>query len=217
MGNALDSRRLQAQTRGSGFEYLVVKMQVSFFKLYDGADKFGVVPGYFRLRGQVFMGRLGWDLCEVDGFEYEQYDTDLAMYAVAHSGAEVFGGARLIRTDAVQPTAFGGRPYTYMIKDAADGRLDGLPADLCEERPPVSRAVWELTRFASAGKGVKVGEAILGAVNDYLRAQGASSCLFLGPAAFMVMARRMKFQPRPLGPVSGNKDGRFLAFECGVV
>lgn len=130
-------------------------------------------------------------------------------YVVAHRDGEVVGGARLM------PTTRRLGVYSYMIRDACRGLLEGMPRNLCDVVPPVRADVWELTRFAANEQGV--GEAILRVANDHLRSLDASACLFLGPPAFMRMAKKLGWAPHPLGGIRGNHDGRFLAFECAVV
>ncbi|MGL4309001.1 MAG: acyl-homoserine-lactone synthase [Paracoccaceae bacterium] len=187
---------------------------ISVLRAPEDLAKWNLVADFLRLRRQVFMEQMSWDLTVAGDMEYEQYDTFASIYVIAHEGGTVLGGARLIRTDnrSRDPQ----QRYSYMIRDAKLGLLPGLPTDLCDEEPPVDPAIWELTRFAAPG-GVGLGADILRHVNDFLKSQGGRSCLFLGPPAFMRMAKGMGFSPRPLGKIVGNRDGRFLAFECAVI
>ena len=73
----------------------------------------------------------------------------------------------------------------------------------------------ELTRLAA--RSARLGAAILTATNGFLKREGGDTCLFLGFPAFMRMARSMGYDPKPLGKLTGNGDGRFLAFSCGVI
>lgn len=188
--------------------------EVSIIRFPDNGDKWHLVSSYLKLRKDVFIDQMAWPLIEVESMEFEQYDTFHAVYAIAHRGDEVLGGARLLRTDSRSGT--GVVAYSYMIRDAYLDHLPGLPANLCVSEPAVDPAIWELTRFASTDNR-RVGAAILDTCNEFLRNQGASECYFLGPPAFMRMARSMGYSPRPLGDIVGNQDGRFLAFSCGVV
>jgi acyl homoserine lactone synthase len=123
------------------------------------------------------------------------------------------GGARLIRTD--WRFGSGKMVYSYMIRDAYLEHLPGLPADVCADEPPVDPETWELTRLTAIVPGVA--EQILTAANEFLKGIDAKRCLFLGPPAFMRMARGMGYAPKPMGRITGNQDGRFLAFSCAVV
>ncbi|MGH1331529.1 MAG: acyl-homoserine-lactone synthase [Paracoccaceae bacterium] len=183
--------------------------QIDIVRYPGDLARWHLIRAFLQLRTDVFVDQMSWNLHVYDGLEFEQYDTLSAVYIVAHKDGHVLGGARLVRTDNRSGV------YGYMIRDAALGMLEGLPNNLCTEDPPTDRETWELTRFI-ATPGNACGKSILEASNGFLRSQGAKRCLFLGPPAFMRMARSMQFAPRPLGPITGNKDGRFLAFECVV-
>ncbi|TCP44122.1 acyl-homoserine-lactone synthase [Rhodovulum marinum] len=174
--------------------------------------RWNLVTRFLALRKSVFIDRLKWDLYHVQDLEFEQYDYLGAVYIVAHRGTEVVGGARLLRTD--WRYGRGKYVYSYMIRDAWLGLLPGLPREVCADEPPVSAKVWELTRLAAMTPGIAAD--VLTAANAYLAGQNAEECLFLGPTSFMRMARSMGYQPRALGAITGNKDGRFIAFGCGV-
>lgn len=189
-------------------------VKIEALKLPEGSSRWPLVMRFYELRKQVFVNDMKWQLFHHDGIEFEQYDTLDTVYLVAHRGSEVVGGARLKRTDCAHGS--GKYVYTYMIKDACLGLLDGMPQDLCYGEPPVDHDIWELTRFTVVG-GPGVAEGILRKANQYLHQHGGKACLFLGPPAFMRMAKRMGFTPEPMGPVSGNHDGRFLAFKCEVI
>lgn len=182
-------------------------MKVSVLQFPKDVDRWNLVVGFMELRKRVFVDDMSWPLHTDKDLEYEQYDDPSTVYIVAHIGNEVLGGARLVRTDR----QFG--IYSYMIRDAHLQRVPGLPDDLCTEDPPVSPKTWELTRFMSADS-LMVGEEILRTADDFLRSKGANQCLMLGPPAFMRMAKRMGYAPEPIGKVTGNRNGRFLAFAC---
>ncbi len=173
-------------------------------------DRWHLVHAYLQLRTDVFVDQMSWNLHVHEGLEFEQYDTFAAVYVVAHRAGAVVGGARLIRTDHRNGV------YSYMIRDASAGILEGLPDDLCREPAPTDSATWELTRFLALPDSASA-TAILTAANAFLVRESAKRCLFLGPPAFLRMAKSMGFTPRALGPISGNRDGRFLAFECPVL
>lgn len=185
-------------------------MEVSVISIPDGLPKWHLVASFLRFRKEVFIGKLSWELHHMESMEFEQYDRINAVYVIAHEGDRVLGGARLLRTDHKVGI------YSYMLRDAYLRLLPGIPHEICEFEPPQATSVWELTRLAATTAG-EVAPAILRAANDYLKSAGANDCLFLGPPAFLRMAKSMAFDPRPLGRLTGNKDGRFLAFSCSVV
>jgi acyl homoserine lactone synthase len=189
-------------------------MHISILKFPEDVERWDLVTKFLRFRKDVFIDEMGWPLYHLDAMEFEQYDGWSTVYIIAHEAGQVRGGARLLRTD----TRFGSGKYvySYMIRDAWRSYLDGLPTDLCRSEPPVDPAIWELTRL-TVGHNPGLARDILNAANDFLRTQDATTCLFLGPPAFMRMAKSMGYAPEPLGAVTGNKDGRFLAFQCAVI
>ena len=188
---------------------------VSVIELPNGLRDTDLVAQFMRFRKEVFVDQMAWPLWHAEGIEFEQYDTFDTTYVVAHRGRDVIGGARLKRTDATN--GYGVIVYSYMIRDAYLGLLPGMPAELCSDSPPVDVRTWELTRFVADEGETGVGEAILRAANNYLHAKGATTCLFLGPPAFLRMARRLGWSSQRMGPIVGNADGRFLAFSCSVI
>lgn len=196
-----------------GVEKMPWDVKVAVLKFPTAIPEWELVPKYLQYRKKIFVDRKAWALQVAEGNEFEQYDTFDTVYIIAHRNMDVVGGARLKRTDATWGQ--GKVVYSYMIRDACRGLLPGMPTDLCYEEPPVDSRTWELTRFAADAPGV--GDAILRRVNQYLFEQGAARCLALGSPAFMRMANRVGWPASKLGPVSGNHDGRFLAFECPVV
>lgn len=188
-------------------------LKVSVVKLPTDVTDWDLASKFLHYRKEVFVDRKAWALQVAEGNEFEQYDTFDTAYVIAHVDRAVVGGARLKRTDTTWGK--GKVVYSYMIRDACLGLLPGMPTDLCYDEPPVDPAAWELTRFAAQVPGV--GDAILRRANEYLFKQGATRCLALGSPAFMRMAGRAGWPVSRLGPLSGNQDGRFLAFECSVM
>lgn len=188
-------------------------LRVEVLVLPFDVGRFDLVAKFLEFRKKVFVDQMCWPLHHAEGIEFEQYDTFDTAYVIAHENGEVVGGARLKRTDKLHGR--GKVRYSYMIRDAHLGLLPGMPDDLCYRAPPVDPGCWELTRFAALPRP-RLAERILEAANDYLHRIGAHECLFLGPPAFLRMAARLGWTPKPLGDVVSNDDGRFLAFACPV-
>lgn len=186
---------------------------IKVVRLPDGVSSWYLVNEYLKLRKQVFVDRLEWPLYHAEEVEFEQYDSLDTTYVICLYGKEVVGGARLRRTDHF--SGQGNLRYSYMIRDACMGYLQGLPDDLCDEIPPSNADTWELTRMIVNGPK-SLTERMLEQVNLFLLEQGATTCLFLGSPAFLRMARRLNWPARPLGPVCGNADGRFQVIEVPV-
>lgn len=176
-------------------------------------DRYDLIAEFLRMRKRVFVDEKAWPLFYADGLEFEQYDTFDTTYILAHDGKKVFGGARLRRTD--MRAGAGSIAYTYMIRDAFLGLLPNMPKNLCYSEPPMDSQTWELTRLVATG-GPNIVEQVLVAANEYIYQAGGSRCLFLGSPAFLRMAKRLGWEPAPLGDVVGNNDGRFVAFGCGI-
>ncbi len=201
-------------TRGSD------DFEITILRLPEGVPQWNLVRDFMVLRREVFIGEMKWDLAgstlpgsDSVEFEWEQYDAIDTVYLIAHRGDEVIGGARLLRTD--RAPGIGKLRYSYMIRDAYLGHLPGLPQDVCDDEPPVTPKAWELTRLVA--RNARVGQALLNATNDFLKEHDADTCLFLGFYPFMRMARAMGYDPKPMGAVTGNGSGKFLAFSCGVI
>lgn len=189
-------------------------MEVTTVRFPQDIEKWYLVSDFLRKRKTIFVDRLKWKLFHADGMEFEQYDTLSSVYIIAHDDGEVLGGVRLIRTDQAQST--GKVVYTYMIRDACLGLLPGLPDDLCWEEPPMDPDMWEATRMAVFSRKLQYTDLVY-AINEFLKTAGAKECLFLGPPAFYRMSKMSGFDAKPIGPVTGNEDGKFLVFSCPVI
>jgi acyl homoserine lactone synthase len=188
--------------------------QLTVVRTPRGFHRYDLVRSFLQLRKEVFIDKMDWPLYQYDAIEFEQYDTFNAVYIIAHDGAQVLGGARLIRTDHEIGT--GKIKYSYMIRDAYNGLLPGMPTEICFEKPPTDPKIWELTRLATL-PGADVARELLHATNRFLIQEQAEKCLFLGPPAFLRMAKGMGYMPSRMGPTVRNDDGAFLAFSCDVV
>lgn len=187
---------------------------VSVLQLPQDASSWNLVYDFLKLRRQVFIEKMKWQLMDSEGIEFEQYDiVGLASYVIAHKGMTVIAGARLIRCDKVVGTP--PNDYSYMIRDSFRGKIQ-LPSDLCDEEPPNDIKSWELTRLVSNVNHTAVAKAVLDVSNDFIFDQGGERCLFLGPPGFLRMARSYNYEPTRLGKITGDESGRFLAFECKI-
>lgn len=188
--------------------------EISVLKLPDDVAKWDLIQSFFELRQAVFVEQMGWTLPNARRKEFEQYDLPgVTEYVIAHIGDEALAGVRLVRCDTALGTP---EQVSYMIRDAWLGRID-LPRQLCSERPPTDAQTWELTRLVSKSKDPSITTMLLRATSEYLKGRGATHCLCLGSPIIMRFAKSLGFRPRPLGPILGNKDGRFLAFICDVI
>lgn len=84
---------------------------------------------HHKLRHEIFVDRLGWDMTCHNGMEYDQFDTIAARYVVVVDDADrVRAVSRLVPTSS-----------PYMIET--------LWPDWLEGAPPNNPNVWEASRF----------------------------------------------------------------------
>ena len=76
---------------------------------------------FLALRKQFFVDQLGWDIPHDDNVEMDQYDNPKAYYSLAIQNGKVVGGMRAMATTAQWGS------HTYMLRDAVDGKLIGIP------------------------------------------------------------------------------------------
>lgn len=190
-------------------------MQIDIVRFPENVEKWYLVNNFMRFRKEVFVEKMDWPLFTADDKEFEQYDGLSAVYVIAHEDGVVCGGTRLIQT--TKTIGFKGAVgYSYMLRDAFLGRLEGLPSNICDEEPPTEDNIWELTRLASNPSSL-VGKDVLNAANDFLLSVGATHCLVLARPPLLRMAKSMGFNPRKLGQIRGNESGKFVAFESTVI
>lgn len=176
------------------------------------------VASYLELRKSLFVDKLAWSIASWENIEFEQYDTAKTVYVLAKKEGKVVAGGRLIRTDSKMPNDRGKLQYTYMIADAYDGLLEGMPSELCRNTPPRDPKIWEFSRIVSAKNDGAAVREVFQAANGYIASQGGTGGVFIGSPALMRMCRMSGFDPSPMGPIVSTPDaGRFLAFQCDVL
>lgn len=157
-----------------------------------------VLRGMFAARKSVFVDLLKWDIPVVDDrFEVDQFDNEHAVYLVlTDTDTGHLASARLLPTE---------RPHI----------LDTLYAELCEDAPPRSADVYEITRFC-LDRGLTARERRT--VRDALVLSLARHALDHGITCYSAIAEMGWFQQilafgwrcRPLG-LPQTIGGRMLA------
>lgn len=166
---------------------------------------------YLKLRKQYFVDTLHWDIPHNDEVEMDQYDNPTAFYSLVVHEGKVLGGARAMPT-----TATWGQ-HSYMLRDAAEGKLPGIPQQLYSSAVVTSR-VWESTRLITADSvnnhadRARVLSMVMQGVSDIARAHGASELIAIAPV-LLVRAMRQIGWPvsRASEPYYGKEDGRCYA------
>jgi len=152
-----------------------------------------------RARRESFIVQRKWDLPEVDGMEFDQYDTPQSRWIAVHQLGEVLAGIRMT------PTTARCGIYTYMIRDAQLGLLDTIPQNLMYDEAPVSPQVWEASRvFISHRVPSKlrlgVQASLMSEMVQTARDEGATQIIGLCPRAWMRWMRRLGYQTEHVGP-----------------
>ena len=154
---------------------------------------------YLRARKDVFIDRLSWHLPNVDGMEFDQYDTPLCRWVIIHEFGEVLAGIRLVPTTARCGT------YSYMLRDAQHGLLSDIPSDVLFFPAPVEEQIWEASRLfitdhvAAQRRGpvqaMLMQHMILSATRE-----GARHVIGIVPAVWSRWLRRLGLYAVPVGP-----------------
>lgn len=173
-------------------------MKLSVFTLATAHQHGRAFIDYLALRKHHFVDGLGWDVPHDGQVEMDQYDTPLAHYSVVTQGDHVLGGARVMSTQHQWGE------YTYMLGDAADGKLPGIPADIVPggfEGPEV----WECTRLVleddlPASIRNDCLDLIVEGVVSTARSHGATCMIALSQVAMIRAVRKLGYNPRQAGP-----------------
>lgn len=166
---------------------------------------------YLRLRKQFFVDALGWDIPHNDSFEMDQYDNPLAHYSLVLRNGSVIGGARAM------PTTSSWGQYTYMLRDAVEGKLIDIPQRVLDQRIETP-GVWECTRLVISD-GVTTQQErslclsmIVEGLADVARRHGADRLMSLSPVSLMRALRQLGWAADRIGePYDNPGDGRRYA------
>ncbi len=112
--------------------------------IFDFSTMHQYGPAFFdflRLRKQVFVDDLEWDVPHNMSAEMDQYDNPTAFYSLVIEHGRVIAGAR------VMPTTATWGENSYMLRDAALGKLPDIPNNL-PVGDLVDPEIWEVTRLA---------------------------------------------------------------------
>lgn len=95
----------------------------------------------FRMRAEVFAGRLGWDVTVTDGREVDRFDAEDPLYLISlnEQTEKLQGAVRLLPTTG-----------PYMLRDVF--------SDLVPDGAPESPLIWESSRFAVNPQILSAGE-----------------------------------------------------------
>ncbi len=162
---------------------------------------------FLKARKRVFIDTKHWDLPNVDGMEFDQYDTPQSRSIVIHEFGQVLAGIRILPTTAQCGC------YSYMLRDAQRGLLEGIPPHVLYEKAPVADHIWEATRLfvspeVEAERRVLVQSLLLTEMARAAVAEGATHVIGIVPAVFKRWMARLGMGALPLGPklvIDGDK------------
>lgn len=169
---------------------------------------------YFKLRKQVFVDQLGWDVPVSEYGEIDQYDREDTFYIVAERDGNCVGGLRLNPTTT--RFKFRGQDYSYMIRDAKLGLLPSIPADLMSEDAPQQRTTWEMTRVISQKEPVHLRN-LIDQAGSFLQRRGVNDVLFHSRPGAGRICQIWGYVSSPVGPVSAIGDHKFQVFTVSTM
>jgi len=168
----------------------------------------------FRARKEAFIDKRRWDLTHTRGMEYDQYDTPASIWVAIHDGDEVFSGIRLT------PTTHRVGCYTYMLKDAQDGKLEQLPTNVLFDEAPVRPDIWESSRVFVLDRGrarkLKAQKVLSVGHLAAARVAGAKKLIGISPASWPRWYPRQGLTAKGIGPMLPMSDGIFQSVEIDV-
>lgn len=162
---------------------------------------------FLKARKRVFIDAKHWELPQTEGMEFDQYDTPQSRSVVIHEFGQVLAGIRLL------PTTARCGCYSYMLRDAQRGLLEGIPQHVLYEKAPVADHIWEATRLFVSPEVESERRLLVQALllTEMARAavdEGASHVIGIVPAVFKRWMARLGMGALPLGPklvIDGDK------------
>lgn len=169
---------------------------LSFTNMHEYGD---LLVKYLRARKVVFIDRLNWQLPNIDGMEFDQYDTPQCRWVIIHEFGEVLGGIRLLPTTAKCGT------YTYMLRDGQRGLLADFPTDVMFFEAPVADTMWEASRLfisddVAAHRRIPIQQLLMQQMIIASAQLGARHVIGIVPAVWSRWLRRLGLYAVPVGP-----------------
>ncbi len=165
---------------------------------------------FLGLRKQFFVDQLGWEIPHDNHVEMDQYDNPLAHYSLVLRDGMVIGGARTMSTKSVWGE------HTYMLRDAVEGKLANIPADVMAENVQ-AKSMWECTRLVMSddlrthAERSTCLQLIVSGLIEVAAEHGATDLMSLSPLPLMRALRQLGFAAERVGEPYRNDDGRQYA------
>ncbi len=170
---------------------------LSFTNIHNHGELF---TNLLRARYESFSFGRPAAIPEIEGMEFDQYDTPDTRWITIHEGGNVLGGFRLTPTTTVCGM------YSYMIKDAQSGLHDTIPDDLLYVEAPSAPHIFEFSRFfiadgLPAHTRKTVQSRLLYALLETRKTLGVEIVLGLGSVSLGRWMKRSGLEIDPLGPI----------------
>ena len=173
---------------------------------------------FLALRKQFFVDQLGWEIPHDDDVEMDQYDNPKAYYSLVLKDGKVVGGMRAMATTAQWGS------HTYMLRDAVDGKLVGIPADIIPHAE-VTSSVWEATRVVISDELTTQAERseclalVLDGIVEQARAHNGTEIIALCPPVFARTLRQLGYPAKIIGQpyVNLHDERRYVAMSMPAV
>ena len=166
---------------------------------------------FLALRKHFFVDTLGWGIPHNDTVEMDQYDNPLAHYSLVLRNGKVIGGARAM------PTTSSWGEYTYMLKDAINGKLADIPDGVLDKEIKTPK-VWECTRLVVSDElqsHVERSQCLSLIVDGLVKVAkqgGGRELVSLSPISLMRALRQLGYKASRIGePYYNPGDGRKYA------
>jgi N-acyl-L-homoserine lactone synthetase len=183
---------------------------LSFDNMHNHGQLFA---NMLRARHSTFIEEKNWDLPQVEGMEFDQYDTPASRWIAVHDFGCVLAGVRLT------PTTARCGIYSYMVRDAQRGLLETIPDTILFEQAPIASHIWDASRIfvardVSAAVRQKVQMHLISEMVKSARDVGATMLLGLLPVPAARLARRVGLDCQPAGP---EMDIGGVEHQCYIV
>lgn len=162
---------------------------------------------FLQLRKHFFVDVLNWDVPNNGLVEMDQYDNPLAFYSLVVREGKVIGGARAM------PTTSRWGDTTYMLRDAALGKLPDIPNNVLKDEI-VTTKVWECTRLViseeiTAQKDrAECLSLVVGGLIDIAAKRGADQLISLSPVLLRRTLRQLGYAATQIGETYSDADDR---------
>lgn len=163
---------------------------------------------FLALRKKFFVDQLGWDIPHDDDVEMDQYDNPKAYYSLVVEDGKVIAGGRAMATTAQWGS------HTYMLRDAVEGKIIGIP-DTIVEGIAVTERVWEATRVVVSSeikdpaKSAQCLALIVQGLAEQAIEHDGTELMALSRPSLLRALRRIGYNPRMIGePYINSDDGR---------